>query len=166
MYQAGDRIVYGSSGVCVIEKVDVPDFKTFSKGKPYYFLTVEEDGSRIYAPVDTKTPIRLLASREQALALMAHWAEIPVDLPASRDHKVISAHFHQLLQQHTLHALACTVKSLLCKKGIKRLTAPEEDILKKAESLLYSELADALGQSRNSIQSTILEASRLAHEKE
>jgi len=68
MFQIGDRIVYGNNGICSVERIDVPDFQTFERGKQYYFLRCEEDNSRIYAPVDTCLPMRKIMTQEEAAA--------------------------------------------------------------------------------------------------
>ena len=42
MFNPGDYVIYGDSGFCRVEQVAVPDFDTFEKGKPYYFLRSEQ----------------------------------------------------------------------------------------------------------------------------
>ena len=162
MYQTGDRVIYGSNGICTVESVGVPDFETFEQGKLYYFLRLESDGSRIYAPVDTTLPIRLLTGRQEALALLQSLPQLPVYLPASRDRKAVTAHYQQLMRAHTLQALACTVKSIYAQgKGMPgRLPALEEGLLKKAENQLYSELAAALELSLEEVRKQLLAAIR------
>ena len=58
MFNPGDYVIYGDSGFFRVEQVAVPDFDTFEKGKLYYFLRSEVDGTRIYTSVDTHQPLR------------------------------------------------------------------------------------------------------------
>ena len=46
MFEIGDYVIYGDSGLCQVEQIGVPDFDTFGSGKAYYFLRSQEDGSR------------------------------------------------------------------------------------------------------------------------
>ena len=142
MFQTGDRVVYGNNGICCIERIDVPDFEVFERGKQYYFLRCEEDGSRIYAPVDTRVAMRAIMTMAEAQALLRNLPELPVRLPASRDHKLVTQHYQKRLQEHTAESLACAVKSIRSRTG--RMSSAEESLLKKAEAQLCSELAAAL----------------------
>jgi len=152
MYQTGDRVVYGNNGICRVEKVDVPDFETFERGKPYYFLRCEADESRIYAPVDTHIPMRALMNQAEAQALLTDLSQLPVQLPSGRDHKTISLHYQKILQQHTPNAMACVIKSIYLRHrgsdgALGRMTSAEEGLLKKTEAQLCLELSAALGVS-------------------
>lgn len=165
MFQTGDLIVYGNSGICRVERIDVPDFQTFERGKQYYFLRCDEDGSRIYAPVDSRIPMRALLSPQEALQLLQQLPALPVQQPASRDHKLITQHYNKLLQQHTAQALACVIKSIHCRSNSTdgsggRMTSAESAVLKKAESQLCSELAAALMISPSAARDKLLAALR------
>lgn len=165
MFQTGDRIVYGNSGICSVERIDVPDFKTFERGKQYYFLRCEEDNSRIYAPVDTCIPMRKIMTQEEAAALLQSLPAMPVQQPASRDHKLVTQHYQKLLQAHSAEMLFCVVKSIhLRSKGADgvpgRISSAEESILKKVEAQLCSELSAALGISPAAARERLLAAIR------
>lgn len=165
MYQTGDRVVYGNSGICLVERIGVPDFETFERGKPYYFLLCEEDNSRIYAPVDTRVTMRALITADEATALLQNLPALPIQLPASRDHKIITQHYQKLLQQHTAESLFCVIKSIHQRhKGpdgsIGRMTSAEENVLKKAEHQLCAELAIALSISPDAARDKLLAALR------
>ena len=162
MFQTGDLVVYGSNGVCRVERIDAPDFQTFERGKQYYFLRCEEDGSRIYAPVDTRVAMRAIMTRQEALALLERLPTMPVQQPASRDHKLVTQHYQKLLQDHAAETLFCVVKSihLRGKSATGRISMAEESILKKAESQLCSELAAALSISPAEARERLLSAIR------
>lgn len=162
MYQTGDRVVYGNSGICCIERIDVPEFDTFERGKQYYFMRCEEDNSRIYAPVDTRVPMRAVMDSAQAQALLQQLPTLPTTQPPSRDHKLVAQHYQKLMQEHTAESLACTIKSIhLRRKGSAgRMTSAEESILKKAENQLCAEMAAALSIPPASARDMLLDAIR------
>ena len=55
MFQIGDYIVYGTSGVCRVEKIGPVDLPDVSKDKLYYTLSpVRNPGGHIYTPVDNQ----------------------------------------------------------------------------------------------------------------
>ena len=158
MFQTGDHVVYGNSGICCIERIDVPDFEVFERGKPYYFLRCEEDGSRIYAPVDTRVSMRAMLTSAEAQELLLKLPTLATQPPAARDHKLVSQHYQKLLQEHTAESLACVIKSIRSRTG--RMTSAEEGILKKAEGQLSTEIAAALQISPTAAREQLLTAIR------
>lgn len=78
MFQAGDFIVYGSTGVCLVEKVGPVEIPGVSKDKLFYTLSpCYESKSKIFTPVDNqKVVMRPVLSREQALQLIDGIKEI------------------------------------------------------------------------------------------
>lgn len=160
MFNCGDYVMYGDTGLCRVERVAVPDFDTFGSGKLYYFLHSEADGSRIYTPVDTQQPLRAPITHEQAEALLAEIQQMPVSLPTARDRKNVQQHYRTLLQPHTCQALACTIKSILTQHrgAMARISGVEQDMLKKAETLLCNELAAALEISSDDAKARLREA--------
>lgn len=160
MFNCGDYVMYGDAGLCRVERVAVPDFDTFDNGKRYYFLHSEADGSRIYTPVDTHQPLRAPITHEEAEALLMEIRQMSVSLPAARDRKNVQQHYRNLLQPHTCQALACTIKSILTQHhgSLARISGVEQEMLKKAETLLCSELAHALEISPDEVKARLHEA--------
>lgn len=89
MFNPGDYVIYGDSGFCRVEQVAVPDFDTFEKGKPYYFLRSEADGSRIYTPVDTHQPLRAPVTQAEAEALLSQLPTMQPCPPNTHDRKTV-----------------------------------------------------------------------------
>ena len=52
MYQAGDYIVYGTSGVCRVDEIKPSPFEG-EEGRQYYTLTPVTGTETIYIPVDS-----------------------------------------------------------------------------------------------------------------
>ena len=148
MFQQGEFVMYGDSGLCLVEKVGEPDFSMSERGKQYYFLRVQADGGRIYVPTDTRMPLRPPITRQEAEALLTSLGDLPVAQPDSRDHKVILQFYQSLLRPHTSRAVAQTVKSMRFRHaGPGRMNSAEEALLKRAENQLCGELACALESS-------------------
>ena len=70
MYAAGDKIIYGSSGVCVVTEIFTPNFSREERGRKYYKLRPLYGTETIYAPVDTTAFMRPVISRAEADALI------------------------------------------------------------------------------------------------
>ena len=70
MFQAGELLVYGSTGVCRVEEITELDHTVRDRGRRYYVLKPLWQDGVIYAPVDSeKVPMRPVISREEAEAL-------------------------------------------------------------------------------------------------
>ncbi len=164
MFQAGDYVVCGDNGLCRIEQIGVPDFDTFERNKAYYFLRSEEDGSRIYVPINTHMPLRAPITQQEAEALLSSLPDLQVNPPSCRDRKALQRYYQELMHLHTCEALAISVKSIYSRhiKTPGRMSGTEEAILRKAEHQLCSELAAALSISYDSARSRMLDALRTA----
>ena len=78
MFQPGELVVYGSTGVCRVEGFGGLDQPGEDRGKRYYLLKPLWQDGMIYAPVDSeKVPMRPVMSREEAEALIGRMPEIP-----------------------------------------------------------------------------------------
>ena len=73
MYQVGERIIYGSVGVCEVAAVGPLDMQGAKKDREYYTLSPLYQNGKIFAPVDTTVFHRPVLTREQALAYQAHF---------------------------------------------------------------------------------------------
>ena len=72
MFQIGDYIVYGTSGVCRVEKIGPVDLPDVSKDKLYYTLSpVRNPGGHIYTPVDNQRVVmRPILTEDETEQLM------------------------------------------------------------------------------------------------
>ena len=68
MYQAGDYIVYGTSGVCRVDEIKPSPFEG-EEGRQYYTLTPVTGTETIYIPVDSPVFTRPVISKEKAASL-------------------------------------------------------------------------------------------------
>ena len=65
MFQPGELVVYGTTGVCRVEEITTPDMRGADRNKAYYLLKPLQQDGVIYTPVDNeKVSIRPVISGE------------------------------------------------------------------------------------------------------
>ena len=76
MFQVGDLIVYGNTGVCRVEKIGTPDLAGVPDGVDYYTLSpYYSQNSKIFTPCDNdKVVMRPIISKREARKIVK---EIP-----------------------------------------------------------------------------------------
>ena len=161
LYQAGDYIIYGSEGVCKVEAVGHPDVSMADASREYYTLSPVYRGGCNYIPVDSKVFMRPVISREEALALVEHAAEIEVNHYENCNLREINDHYTAMLQSHACKSLVQLVKTVYQKREAllengKKLGQIDERYMKRAEELLYGELAVALEMEREAVSALML----------
>ena len=82
MYRAGDRIIYGGSGVCQVKAVG--PLEGDREDRLYYTLEPLYGSGIIYAPVDGPVFSRPLMTPEEVHDLLAQFPEIPAEPLAER----------------------------------------------------------------------------------
>jgi len=150
MFEKGEYIIYGNSGVCRVEDVSIPDPDSMGDGKTlYYTLTPIRDSGRIYIPVKTSKFMRPVITKEQALELVAQIPSIEKDEYESHDHRMLAEHYKRSIESHDCADLVQMIKTIYLKnedlahRG-KRASNTDMQYMKRAEDLLHSELAVAL----------------------
>ena len=63
MYQIGDYVVYGGSGVCQVMGVGTPASSACDRHRAYYTLRPLAGTETIYVPVDTCVSMRPVLTR-------------------------------------------------------------------------------------------------------
>lgn len=147
MFEKGDLIVYASTGVCRVEDVGP---SPFDPATLTYKLVPLYDNGAIYIPVDTKMFMRPVLTREEAETLIDAMPAIEGEDYAGAKRPEMLEHYRGFLQSHTCEDLLRLMKTLYDKdqrlsEGRKHLGTMEQDFKKRAEDLLYGELAVALG---------------------
>lgn len=154
MYQPGDMIVYGSTGVCRVKEVTRLDFQ--SGNQLYYALDPLYQDGVIYTPVDTKVFMRPVITKEEAEALID---KIPTMQAAAYHNSVLrelEEHYAGYLKSHDCGDLIELAMSIYAKKQLlatqhRKFGAVDERFLKRAEDLLDGELAVALGVPKDQV---------------
>ena len=151
MFAEGSFIMYGSTGVCRVEKIaPMPGSRGAEKERLYYKLSPLFGSGVIYVPVDTQIFMRPVLTRREALALIRRLPEINEDPSlASADRHSLSAAYQARLHAHDCAELVPLIKTLHHRQQDgerigKHLCKTDQDCQKRAEWLLHSELAVAL----------------------
>jgi len=162
MFQKGDYIIYGGSGVCLVEEVGPIEMAGTVKGKEYYTLRpVYSGSSTIFTPVDNdKIVMRYVLTREEAEQCMerAELAE-PLEIGDERKREEV---YRDILRRCDCDACLRLLKTLRDRQNIriesgKKVAAVDERYMKMAEDSLFGELAVALQEKRELIREKIYE---------
>ena len=143
MYQAGEKIVYGSVGVCTVEDVGTG----FVRGdkRPYYKLRPVYSTETIYIPVDSDVFMRPVLTREEAEELIARLPNIDGEICSDSNLTALRQQYDAFFQSHACEDYFRLVKGVYSKgKQSKKLGQTDQRYMKRAEDVLYGELAVAL----------------------
>lgn len=156
MFQAGEYIVYGNSGVCEVKSVGLPDIPLPMDSKPYYTLSPLYSTEIIYTPVDTKQFMRRVITREEAEQLLADIPDVE-EMEQGFNAKWLENMYEASLQKNNCRILVKIIKSIYIKHcdaivNKKKISDTDHKYLKRAEDLLYSELSVVLGMSVDEVK--------------
>lgn len=173
MFQIGDYIVYGNSGVCKVEAVGtmeptstiVPS-GTMVPGEIYdaklYYTLIPVYGGRqkIYTPVDNeKVVMRPVLTKKEAVELIH---KIPnIELLYVPDEKGREQVYKSVIKTCDCKELIKIIKTLYVRKKSrlaegKKVTAVDEKYLRTAETYLYGELSIPLEMEKNQVEDYII----------
>ncbi len=150
MYEIGDLIMYGVTGVCKVTDISKPDFDGFNTDRLYYILQPLYQNGVIYAPVENnKIYSRPVISEEEANELIDTMPAITTEIFRSSSIQQLSKHYQEVLDTHSTIELIRMIKSIHKKKldaqkQNRHLGQIDKKYMKRAEDLLYGELAAAL----------------------
>lgn len=150
MFQVGDYIIYGMSGVCVVENIGEIQTKVVPQDKIYYTLRpYYSDRSTIFTPTDNqKVKMRSILSSKEAMSLLDHVKSI--DCEWAKDEKGREVEYKEAIKQCDCKQLLKIVKSLYKSRKEKladgkKVPARDEKYYHLAEDSLYGELSLSLG---------------------
>lgn len=163
MFQAGELVIYGNSGVCQIKEVGVPGFSTGSSPKSYYTLSPLYSTETIYTPVDTKVLMRTVISSTEAQTLIKQIPQMQEEDYSACNTKWLANVYESSLQDYTCETLMKLIKSICMKNyevilGKRKLNETDLKYLKRAEDLLYNEFSVAMGVAVEDVKQIIEEA--------
>ncbi len=169
MYQIGDKVLYGSTGVCQVVELREQALPATGEKCLYYVLRNLYEDCVISAPVGSdKVFIRPIISREEAEQIIREMPQISAAAYSGRAARELTAQYESALKSHDCRSLVGMTKSLYSKKQQllekrRRVGSVDERFLKRAENLLFGELAAALELPRDQVQGYI--TSRLEPDK-
>ncbi len=162
MFQTGAFIVYGNIGVCKVTGIAAPDFPDVDKSQLYYTLKPLYQNGMIYTPVNTKVFMRPIITAGEAQRLIDMIPSIRVEAYHSRFFRELAEHYEASLKNHDCADLIELTMSIHAKKQAveqqkRKFGYVDERYMKRAEELLFGELAAALGIPKDEVPDYITE---------
>lgn len=161
MFEVGQFIVYGSSGVCKVVDIGKIEMTGMPKDRIYYTLEpCYTKGSRILTPTDnTKTIMRRLMTKQEADQLIDNVNEIETLWIADERRREES--YKSMIAKCDCHELVKVIKTIYLRKqkriaAGKKVTISDEKYFKLAEDNLYSELAIVLDMTKEEAREYML----------
>ena len=163
MFQPGDLLIYGTTGVCRVLALDHPNHGTAAeRSRLYYQLKPLYQGGTIYTPVDNdKVVMRRVISREEAEDLIDAIPTLEPTACRAATTQALAQHYQSSLRQHSCRSLMELTLSIHAKRRQaeaqnRRLGMIDERYLKQAEQLLFGELSVALDIPYDQVQPYIV----------
>ena len=150
MFEKGDYIVYGTTGVCQVEDITTMDpLQTGNERLFYVLIPASQKSGKIFTPADnTKNYMRKVLNSKEAEQLIDEIPEIEELWIANEKQR--EELYKTCMKSGDCHQWIRIIKTLYLRKlqrnaQGKRITAVDEKYLQMAEDCLYSELEAALG---------------------
>ena len=161
MFEVGQFIVYGSSGVCKVVDIGKIEMPGMPKDRIYYTLEpCYTKGSRILTPIDNqKTIMRRLMTKEEADELIDGVGDIEILwIPDERRRE---ESYKTMIAKCDCKELVKVIKTIYLRKekriaAGKKVTISDEKYFKLAEDNLYSELAVVLDMTKEEAREYML----------
>ena len=158
MFSAGDKIVYGETGVCNVDNIAPLNVKGAAPDKLYYYLSPVTGSGSICCPVDTSVFMRPVISKDEALALIDSYPGIEPAICSDNRFNHVEAFYKELFRRHENTVLFAIIKGLNLRMSDKKVKSTRgEATLKRAKDILYGELATALEIPFSSVEAFIAE---------
>ena len=143
MFQPGDLVVYGRTGVCRVERIER------ERGQDFYALTPLYHSCNILTPVNGKIFMRPVISKEEALRLIDQMPSMEVEPWQSGALREMNERYQAIVATHECEDLIELVMSIYAKKKNaeqekRKFGAADERFMKEGKALLHGELAVAL----------------------
>lgn len=160
MFDKGDYIVYGTTGICIIEDITTMDLPGIPRDRLYYVMEpYHQAGNRIFTPVDNpKMTLRRIMTKAEVLALID---EIPdIEQIGIVEEKLREQKYKEYIRSCECRNWICIMKTLYHRKQErvrqgKKVTATDERYFKIAEDNLYTEFSISLDMPKQEIEAYI-----------
>lgn len=153
MFEVGDYVVHGNSGVCRVDGIKQMDgFGTGNKRMYYTLVPIYSSGSKLFVPTDSKKVItRSVMTKKEVKKLLEEWDEIETFL-VDNDKKREEVYKEALKSCDSRQWVKLIKTSYQRNKtrmeSGKKATSSDERYLQMAEENLFGELAIPLEMSR------------------
>ena len=161
LYQIGEVILYGSTGVCRVTDIVSKKFSRTEPEKLYYILAPLYQTGTITTPAENgKIFTRPVISRDEAISLIDTIPTIKAEAYHNQNLQQLENHYKEELESHDCGDLLRLTMSTYQKKREReqaklKFGAVDRRYMERAEDLLFGELAVALGIERDSVPAFI-----------
>lgn len=161
VYQTGELILYGGTGVCRVTDIVAKRFSRSEPEKLYYVLTPLYQSGTITTPVENcKVFTRRVISREEAISLIDRIPTIRAEAYYNQNLQQLENHYKEKIESHDCMDLLYLTMSAYQKKTERekaklKFGAVDRRYMERAEDLLFGELAVALDIARENVQAFI-----------
>ena len=166
MFQVGEPVVYGTTGVCTIVSIGPLSMHGVDRKRQYYTLQpLHQDGS-VYVPAEGEKgkAMRPPLTREEAQQFLEHIPEIKPCQIQHFNYKQRTDIFSAALHENNCDSLVGIIKAVEQKKQRfreKQQYNADNNFHKRAMNLLCGELSYALGLSFAEVRELVAAAVRL-----
>ncbi len=146
MFKVGDVVVYGAQGIC---KIDCIQTKQIGKQTADYYVLkpIYNDNTSVFVPLQNELLVgkmKNILTQEQANELISIAPQIGILKYSDENHK--REQYKSILASGNREELISLIKTIHAEKesrreSNKKLNISDEQTLRKAELLLYNELA-------------------------
>ena len=156
MYEVGQLVQYGSTGVCRITEIKTQAFPDAGE-RLYYVLQPLYKSCVISIPVESdKVFLRPIISRDEAEELIGLIPTLECPVVSGRPGRELAERYGALLKSHDCRDWVELAVSLQTKKKAqlrqkRRLGSVDERFLRQVEELLFGEFAAALDIPREKV---------------
>jgi CarD family transcriptional regulator len=161
MFNIGDKIIYGNSGVCEVRDITTMDVNHAGGEKLYYILKPLFQTFTVYTPVDNdKVLMRPIISRSEAERLIHKIPTMRLDVYHSKSLGELTGHYESIINTLDGEELIRLTMSVYTKNQMRtdqklKPGAIDQRYMKRAEDLLFGEFAVALGIEKADVQNYI-----------
>ncbi len=158
-FSIGELIIYGETGVCRVEDIVEKEFA--GSVRPCYKLCPLYQSCTIFSPADNENVyMRPILSCAEAESLIEGINTLNPEAYTTNSPRELSELYSKIIKRHDCTELVTLTLSIQKKKEKcieqkKKLSAIDERFLKKAEDLLFGELAASLGIDKPSVREYI-----------
>jgi len=151
MFSIGQLVFYGQTGVCEVVNICEKEIVRGQKREYYELKPIYQSASVIFCPTDSeKVNIRPIISYDEAKKLIELIPTITTDEFKADEQRRLTEKYSAALKGQSCEELISLTKAIYEKKQTameknKKIGSMDEHYMKKAEELLFGELAVALG---------------------
>lgn len=150
--------MYGTTGVCEIDNIGTPDFAEEDDERLYYFLDPVYQNGTIYAPIDNeKVTVRKLIEKDEAEKLLQDIETIEPHDTSGKSMQQLTALYQSAIDSSDVNELLRLIKFIYGKNteailNNKKVGQIDKRFMKKAEELLYGEIATTTGKDIDTVE--------------